>query len=199
MKKNSTRRFSIKEIYWITVKAFCSTKYLVMNRKNNYINHQFVERIMLAVTQVNECEACSFAHAKMAIDAGLSESEINNLLSGMNDDVPQEQLKAVLFAQHYAENVGKASLQTWQKIVIEYGNNAALSILASIRMIMMGNAYGIPFSLLINRFKKDRNKDERSNLFYEISTILISILIIPVSAIHAFINCLSGYKYVDFK
>lgn len=35
---------------------------------------------MLAVTQVNGCRYCSYVHARMALQAGLSEQEIRTVL-----------------------------------------------------------------------------------------------------------------------
>jgi AhpD family alkylhydroperoxidase len=39
---------------------------------------------MLAVTEVNGCEMCSYAHTKMALEAGLSNDEIQQMLAGDN-------------------------------------------------------------------------------------------------------------------
>nr|WP_237713710.1 carboxymuconolactone decarboxylase family protein [Rhodococcus sp. P14] len=58
---------------------------------------------MLAVTEVNGCGACSYAHTKIALGAGMSSAEIRNILAGVLDDVPDSEVAAVLFAQHYAD------------------------------------------------------------------------------------------------
>lgn len=40
----------------------------------------FRERLMLAVTAVNRCRYCSFAHTRMALAAGVSNAEIAQIL-----------------------------------------------------------------------------------------------------------------------
>ncbi|HKM07423.1 MAG TPA: carboxymuconolactone decarboxylase family protein [Sphaerochaeta sp.] len=75
-------------------------------RKQGLLDKHFMERIMLGVTQVNGCPLCSYAHTKMALEMGMQEEQIEELLGGELKNIPQEQLKAVLFGQHYAEMKG---------------------------------------------------------------------------------------------
>ena len=63
----------------------------------------FVERLMLAVTAVNKCPMCSYAHTEIALKSGMAKEEIENLLGGSYTDCPPEEGGAILFAQHYAE------------------------------------------------------------------------------------------------
>lgn len=196
---NKGRVFSFTESYLITVKAFRSFKYIKVAKKNGVLSSELSERVMLAVTEVNGCAGCSYAHAKMALEAGLTPEQIQDMLSGMVDDIPKEQLSAVLFAQHYADTLGKASLSSWEGLKQEYGEKLSLGILASIRIIMMGNAFGIPISLFAERFKKVEQPDPRRNIWYELSMMFGFILIIPVAAIHALVCAIFATKYVDFK
>ena len=198
MGMNKGRVFSFKESYLITVKAFRSFYHIMAAKKNNLLTSEMSERVMLAVTEVNGCAGCSYAHAKMALEAGLTPEQIQDMLSGMIDDIPKEQLSAVLFAQHYADTLGKATLEAWEGLKHEYGKKLALGILASARIIMMGNAIGIPIGLFVGRFKKG-DKDERRNIWYELSIIFGMFIIIPVAAIHALICAIFRTKYVDFK
>ncbi|WP_256205872.1 carboxymuconolactone decarboxylase family protein [Carnobacterium iners] len=39
-----------------------------------------MERIMLAVTQVNGCSVCSYTHTKMALEVGMKSEKIKNIL-----------------------------------------------------------------------------------------------------------------------
>ena len=48
----------------------------------------FRERLMLAVTQVNQCPYCADFHAKQALEAGLSQEEIAQLLEGVIEQLP---------------------------------------------------------------------------------------------------------------
>ena len=54
------------------------------------------ERVMLAVTQVNHCTMCSFAHTQMALESGMSQEEIAMLLSGEYDRVPLDDCTSLI-------------------------------------------------------------------------------------------------------
>jgi hypothetical protein len=77
-----------------------------------------------------------------------------------------------------------------------YGISKAKGILGSIRMIMIGNVYGIPWSSFFNRFIG--KPDPRSSLVYEISMILGTILI-PVSFVHAMLSILFKVPIIRFQ
>jgi len=55
-----------------------------------------------------------------------------------------------------------------------------------VRMIMVGNAYGIPWSSFFNRFAG--KSDKRSSLLYEARMIITCILFTPVVIIHAMVS-----------
>lgn len=93
MKNNSGRElYSLKESYIITYKAFSSIRMLSSAKKKGLLSPQFIERIMLAVTEVNGCEVCSYAHTKMALEAGMSNEEIKNMLAGTSEDAPVDEM-----------------------------------------------------------------------------------------------------------
>ncbi len=173
-KKLGKKLYNIRESFMHLIKAFISIKYLSEAKKQGLISYPFQERLMLAVTEVNGCALCSYAHTKMALEAGLSSQEINNLLTGSNqEDTPEDELNAILFASYYAECRSKVDKTIWNKIVNEYGIEKALGILASIRIITVGNVYGIVLGSFISRFKKDKSKrDLRTNLFYELIQLI---------------------------
>lgn len=178
--------YSLKETYRITYNAFRSAKKFKKAQTKGALSVAFIERIMLAVTEVNGCELCSFAHTKMALEAGLSNEEIKSMLAGTQDDVPADELPAIMFAQHYAEYRGRPSRDAWHRIVDIYGLSTAQGILGAIRMIMLGNAYGIVWSSFFNRFKD--GPDKRSSIGYEIKLILCTFIFIPTGLIHAFLT-----------
>ena len=113
---NKRKNFSLGEIYDITYKASLSIRPLMKNRKDNILSPKFIERIMLAVTEVNDCPLCSYGHTKMALEMGMSPSEIKNLLSGNQSDVPEDEIAGVMFAQHYAEYRGKPDPLSYNRI-----------------------------------------------------------------------------------
>jgi AhpD family alkylhydroperoxidase len=196
-KKFGKKLYSIKESYWISYKGIRTMKYMFKAKKNNELNSKFIERIMLAVTEVNDCEVCSYAHTKRALESGMSSEEIQKLLSGIMEDIPDDEIAAVMFAQHYADTRGKPTLKSWQRIVKIYGISGAQGILGSIRTIMIGNTYGIAGSSFFNRLKG--KSDPRSSLPYEISLILSAVVLIPISFIHALISDLFKKPVINFK
>lgn len=109
---------------------------------NPVISKAFSESISLAVTQVNGCKLCSYTHAKNALKAGMTEEEVEFLLSGGFDNAPKEQLEALLFAQHYAETKGNPDPETKQKLLDTYGEEKTKDIMSHILIIMLANLYG---------------------------------------------------------
>lgn len=178
----------------VIYKGIRTVTYLSKARKNKQIDQQFIERIMIAVTEVNGCDICSYTHTKMALEAGMSNEEIQNMLAGEISDVPQQQVQAIMFAQHYAENRGKPSKKSWDQIVNNYGESLALGILGSIRVIMMGNVLGIPYNSFFKRFKGQ--SDQRSSMVYELKVMTLGSLFIPIVMIHALFSALLKQEVV---
>jgi len=187
--------YSVRESYWIFYNGIRTMKYMFRSKRKKELSQSFIERIMLVVTQVNCCAICSYAHTKKALESGMSNKEIQNMLSGIIDDVPTSEVTAVMFAQHYADTRGNPTMESWQRIVEIYGISKAKGILGSIRTIMIGNVYGIAWSSFFNRLRS--RPDPRSNLIYEISMILGTILI-PISLTHALISDLFRKPIIKF-
>lgn len=178
--------YSVPESYWILYKGLRTMKYMLKAKKNKELSLVFIERIMLAITEVNGCPVCAYAHTKIALEAGISNEEIQGMLAGIFDDIPTDEVAAVMFAQHYADSRGKLSKESWERIVELYGISKAKGILGAIRVIMIGNTYGIPWSSFFNRFKG--KPDKRSTIVYELSMIITCIIFIPIALIHALIS-----------
>ncbi len=193
--KIGKKLYSVRESYWIFYHGIRTMKYLSSAKKKQELDQKFIERIMLAVTEVNDCAICSYAHTKRALESGMSGEEIHNMLAGIIDDIPDDELAAIMFAQHYADTRGHPTWESWQRIVEIYGTSLAQGILGSVRIIMMGNAYGIAWSSFFNRLRG--RPDPRSSLLYEASMILGTVLI-PISLIHALISNLFKKPIISF-
>ena len=176
--------FSVGEAYMNLYYAFCSMPSFRHARKTNLLSEEWMERIMLAVTEVNKCAMCSYAHTKIALEAGLEKEEIRAMLAGDLSGAKQEELAALLFAQHYADTRGKPSAEAWQAIVEQYGYETGLGILGAIRMITVGNTYGIPSGNLLSRLT-GRPLDPRSRLGYELAMLFTLIPFLPCAALQA--------------
>jgi len=165
-------------------------------KRNKEISPEFIERIMLAVTEVNHCNLCSHTHTRKALQSGMSCEEIQKILAGSIDDIPDDEVAAITFAKHYADTRGNPTMKSWQRIMEIYGISIARGILGSVRTIMIGNTYGIPWSSFFNRFRG--KPDPRSSLQYEISLILGTFLV-PISLFHALISDLLRKPIICFK
>ena len=152
---------------------------------------------MLAVTQVNNCKACAYGHSKIALEEGMSEEEIRGILSGDFSTVPNKQLPAIMFSQHYADYKGKPSEAAYNQLIDHYGKDLAEAILGAIRMIMLGNVYGIGWGLLISRIKG--KPDQRSNLIYELSIVVATFTFIPVALAHSLLVNLLNKEVIRLK
>ena len=106
------------------------------------IDKAFQERLMLAVTEVNGCRYCAYAHARMALSAGLTQADVDALAGGSLDGAPPEQLPALLYAQHWAETDAEPEPDIRQRVLDTYGPEKARAIEQSLRMIRVGNLLG---------------------------------------------------------
>src|SRR5699024_4369672 len=123
-------------------------------------------------------------------------TEVKQILTGEKADFPKEEAKAILFAQHYADTKGKPSSKAWKEVKDFYGNEKALGILGAVRMIMIGNSYGIALSAFKSRLKGEAI--DTSSTLYEILFLLISIPFIPVSLVHSIVENLHNVPLLHF-
>jgi AhpD family alkylhydroperoxidase len=152
------------------------------------ISQAFAERIMLAVTQVNDCRYCRFGHARAALAAGVSTEELGDLLAGEFASLPPEEVVAVAFAQHYAEQRDRPDPAAWQRLVSVYGDEVANQIMAHIRMITMGNLLGNTFDAVLSRL---RGRPPQGSHFYEeIAVLILAFMLAPVGLIAALLSFL---------
>jgi AhpD family alkylhydroperoxidase len=179
--------FTLPEAYTIVKKAGMTMPFLLRAQRKGQMTEAFKERLMLAVTEVNGCRMCSWAHTRIALEAGLSPEEIGEMLAGQMEKVPADELPAALFAQHYADTRGIFSREAWTGVVARYGWDGAMGILGAVRGIMLGNAYGIPLGSLLSRLQGRRAAiDPRSSAGYELLILLTAPAVIPIALLHAF-------------
>ena len=146
------------------------------------ISKDFQTNLMLAVTEVNGCQLCSYFHTKNAIDSGISNQELQSLLSGDHEFVKEEEAQALMFAQHYASEKEDYSKETFQKIIEHYGKEQAYGILASLTLISFGNANGISFGNFKSRFTK-KGRVQGSTLINELFIVFSPVVLMPITFI----------------
>ena len=190
------RKFSLLELYRSFVYAPRAMSKLIRNNKTKLVDKHFVERLQLAVTEVNGCAACSYQHTQMALKQGMSNEEISSFLSGGSNFTKPEEAKAIMFAQHFADSRGFPKKYAYDSIVEEYGKIEASIILSACHMMIAGNMYGIPFSAFLSRLQGKPYKD--STLFYELGMLIVGILCLPIAIIHGFLRGLIGFPNEKF-
>ncbi len=120
------------------------------------ITPAFRERLMLAVTAVNRCRYCSYAHAREALSKGVSQQEIEALGKGLFDPSPLEELPALLYAQHWAEMNGNPEASTREQVVARYGARTVDAIELALQMIRAGNLLGNTLDYVLYRISFGR-------------------------------------------
>lgn len=174
------RKFGFFEQLPIIVRAARSFLYLRLYKKKNGMNFKFKERIMLAVTEVNGCTMCSFVHTKLALKAGLSQQDIQELLAGELVGVPPTESLGVLFAKDYAFNQETIDPSFYDKLVSTYGVRKARAVLGVVEMITMTNGMGLALGYLKRTltFKHVKGSNVLNELFVPISTMVLFPLLL---------------------
>lgn len=106
------------------------------------ISPVFRERMMLAVTQVNDCRYCARFHAKAALSEGISREEVDALLQGQFKDCPDDEVTGILYAEHWAETAGQVDAEIRGKLLAAYGQHMVNDIDLVLRIIKTGNLAG---------------------------------------------------------
>jgi AhpD family alkylhydroperoxidase len=116
------------------------------------ISPAFRERLMLVVTQVNDCRYCRSFHTRLALSEGVPSEELNDLLTGyIPEDCPEAELQALLYAQHWAEMDSRPDPEATQKLVETYGEETADAVQLVLLMIRMGNLAGNSIDYILYR------------------------------------------------
>lgn len=142
------------------------------------INQAFAEKLMLVVSRVNGCRYCCYGHSRAALAAGVSETELQNLLALELEVFPTYEVTALTFAQHFAETNSQPDQSAWQRVVLYYGEETAHDILAYLRMITFGSLLGNTFDALLSRIAG--KPAAGSSLWNELS-VLFGVLWMPFS------------------
>lgn len=177
-----SRIFSPIEFYRHLPRAFRAIPVMARSQRKGLISKSFTEKIMLAVTQVNGCRYCSWFHTRVALKEGISKTEIHTLLGGEFEGADEDELLALLYAQHYADTNGRPEEKSRRKLYEVYGKDRARGIEASIKAITVGNIYGIAIDGLMRRLKGKKMKG--SKLLYELGIVFGSLLMFPVALLH---------------
>jgi AhpD family alkylhydroperoxidase len=127
--------------------------------KNSSVSPAFRERLMMAVTSVNNCRFCSYYHAKLALQEGISPEDAAKLLEGSVDHCPPTEAPALLYAQNWADSNGNPDSATIQTMTEIYGKQTLCDIDLILHMIRMGNYMGNFADIILEKmpFRKNVN------------------------------------------
>jgi len=180
------RKFTLIEHVPIVYRASIGFLYLKALKKKKAMNFKLKERIMLAVTEVNGCILCSYVHTKLALNGGMSDEEIKELLAGELESVPKEEGLAVLFAKDYAFNKETVDKAFYEKLLERYGVYKAKAILSASEVITMTNSMGIALGLLKETllFRHVR----KSNILNEILIPISTMVLFPIFLIFGLVQ-----------
>jgi AhpD family alkylhydroperoxidase len=130
---------NVKDFFTALSRMVQGTKFLKQAADGKRIAPALAEKIMLAVTSVNECAYCSYLHTQTALAAGVEEKRIREILSGAFDNGNPQETIALLYAQHWAESRGATAEQARTRLAEYYGPDLASQIEGYLRIIYMGN------------------------------------------------------------
>lgn len=98
------------------------------------------EKVVLAVTMVNECRFCSYVHTRLALVNGVDLEELHQLLdAGTFGNVTGRDAVAVLFAQHFADTSRRPDGAARAALSREFSAYQCLEIMAYIHTIYLSN------------------------------------------------------------
>lgn len=188
------KKYSLKALYLGTVLAFRSMPTMLRNRRQPLVDAHWIERLMLATTEVNGCDVCSYAHTQMALREGFSMEEIEAFLSGSAAYVNPEEATSILYAQHVADTMGHPDPTADQTLIDTYGPQRAMVIRSAIHLMMMGNMSGIPLSALLRRLKGHPYRN--SGWGYEVGLLVLQPLVFLIAPWHALLD---GWLFHRFQ
>ncbi len=162
-------------LMWRAAFAMRENAYL---KKFKAMNLPWRERIMLAVTQVNQCAMCSWMHTNIALGAGMKDEEIKTILQGDYSSIPNEELTSILYAQDYASRREKTNPDFVKKVITQYGKTKARAIDNVIASITMTNSMGIQMALFKDTLTFKHQKG--SNVLREFFVPLVTMIIFPI-------------------
>ena len=157
------KRFTVQSFLTGTARFVRNLPNLVRAKRADRVSDQFAEKIMLAVTAVNDCQYCTRYHTDLARETGIDQSTIDDILeTDVGTAVDEYERPALLFAQHYAEANERPGETARAKLRAAYGRETATDILAFIRAIYFGNLLGNSYDAVRFALARHAQKGKRT-------------------------------------
>ena len=103
------------------------------------------EKLFLAVSSVNDCRYCKWGHTHWAMAQGVPLDEVNQILGQQSESLAAKnpaEAAAILFAQHYAEELDQIDPESIENLREHYCDAEVAEILAYVRFITLTNLTG---------------------------------------------------------
>lgn len=114
------------------------------------------EKILLAVTAVNDCRYCERAHTSLADRAGVDDATVDSILAhDVDGAVGDHERPALLFARAYAEAEGEPAPEEVAALRDAYGEAMAADVRAFVRAIYRANLAGNTLDAWLDRIGVD--------------------------------------------
>jgi AhpD family alkylhydroperoxidase len=143
VKANQKRVFTLKVFarsVWYFVK---NVRPINSSMRSKRIEEEFSERLMLAVTSVNQCRWCATFHTGTALKAGVDQEQIDMILKHFSiEKVADYEKPAMLYAIHFAESTQNPLSAKTQELIAIYGEQKAKDIEYILHIITFGNLIG---------------------------------------------------------
>jgi AhpD family alkylhydroperoxidase len=151
------RTLTIGTCFTTLGKVFASGPALVSALLRPKTSAALREKVFLGVTSINDCRYCSWGHSHWARAHGVSLEEINQILSQQIESLQARnpaEAAAILFAQHYAEQLGRFDPQAIENLRQYYDDGQVREILGYVRIITFGNLLGNTLEDVLDRFQR---------------------------------------------
>jgi AhpD family alkylhydroperoxidase len=113
------------------------------------------EKVMLGVTSITDCRYCQWGHTHWALAHGVPLEEVNQILGHEIESLKAKdpaEAAAILFAQHYAEQLDKFDPKAIENLRGYYSPAQVAEILAYVRAITLGSLTGNTLDAILGRF-----------------------------------------------
>jgi AhpD family alkylhydroperoxidase len=125
-------------------------------------SHALREKVMLGVTSVTDCRYCQWGHTYWAMAHGVPLEEVNQILGHQMEALEARnpaEAAAILFAQHYAENLDRFDPEAIENLREHYSDIQVAEILAYVRAVTLGNLTGNTVDAFLGRLRGDGSRD----------------------------------------
>lgn len=147
------RVYSLGEFFPDLVSLGRNSFNLVRAMNSRRIGREFHAKLNMAVIGVLGCRYCSWLHSGLALNSGVQDGELRQLLSQELGDFPEEESVALAFAQHYSETGGRPDKAATERLYEYYGAETSEDIELYLQMIYFGNLAGNTIDAFLHRLR----------------------------------------------